>query len=148
VNVELRRGRFSISTDRIDVDAVHGYLSRSYWAEGIPKEIVAKSIECSLCFSLFDDSRQIGLARVVTDRSTYAYLCDVYVLEEFRGQGLGKWMMEVVLSHPELQNLRRFTLATRDAHGLYLQFGFAPIQKPENYMEIRKADPYKSQVKS
>src|ERR1043165_1652105 len=100
--MELQRGRFSISTDpaRMDVAAVHAYLTRSYWAEGIPKEIVAKSLECSLCFGLFDDSRQIGLARVVTDRSTYAYLCDVYVLEDYRGQGLGKWLIKTVMSHP------------------------------------------------
>ena len=89
---------------------MHEYLSRSYWAEGIPRDVVAKSVESSLCFGLFDGSRQIGLARVITDRATFAYLCDVYVLEEYRGRGLGKWLMDAVQSHPDLQNLRRFIL--------------------------------------
>jgi GNAT superfamily N-acetyltransferase len=137
---ESSREGFVISTDpaRLDVHAVHAYLSRSYWAEGIPIEIVAKSIEGSLCFGLFDGSRQIGLARVITDRATFAYLCDVYVLESHRGQGLGKWLMSAVRSHPDLQNLRRFVLVTRDAHGLYEQFGFTTLKDPTRYMEISR----------
>jgi len=103
---------------------MHAYLSRAYWSEGIPRHVIVKSVEGSICFGIFDGSRQIGLARVITDKATFAYLCDVYVLEEYRGQGLSKWLMEAVRSHPDLQNLRRFVLVTRDAHGLYEKFGF------------------------
>lgn len=144
---EKVRGNLRISTDRgrLDVSAVHEYLSRSYWAEGIPYEVVAKSIEASLCFGLFDKDRQIGFARVVTDRATFAYLCDVYVLEEYRGRGLGKWLMEAVQSHPDLQNLRRFVLLTRDAHWLYEGFGFTPVQDPTWYMEKGRPGIYKEQ---
>jgi GNAT superfamily N-acetyltransferase len=127
----------------MDVDAVHAYLTRSYWAEGIPREVVAKSLERSLCFGLFDGSRQIGFARVVTDRSTFAYLCDVYVLEDYRGRGLGKRLMKAVCAHPDLQGLRRFVLVTRDAHGLYDQFGFTPLKDPSRYMEIARTGIYK-----
>jgi GNAT superfamily N-acetyltransferase len=130
---------FVISTDpvKLDVDAVHEYLSRSYWATGIAKEVVRKSVEGSLCFGLYEASRQIGLARVITDSATFAYLCDVYVLEDYRGRGLGKWLMSAVRSHPDLQGLRLFVLLTRDAHGLYEQFGFSRLEKPDRYMEIR-----------
>jgi len=129
-----------ISTDpiRIDIDAVHAYLTRAYWCEGISKDLLAKAIAGSLCFALFDGKRQIGFARVVTDRATFAYLCDVYVLEEYAGQGLGKRLMQEVQSHPDLQGLRRFVLVTRDAHGLYKQFGFEPLKNPTSYMEIHK----------
>ena len=129
-----------ISTDptRIDIDAVHAYLTRAYWCEGISKDLVAKAIAGSLCFALFDGSRQIGFARVVTDRATFAYLCDVYVLEEYAGQGLGKRLMKEVRSHADLQGLRRFVLVTRDAHGLYKQFGFEPLKNPTTYMEIHR----------
>ena len=98
---------------------MHAFLSRSFWAEGIPRETVAKAVANSLCFGLFDGTSQVGLARVVTDRATFGYLCDVYVLETHRGQGLGKWLIETVMAHPDLQGLRRFQLVTRDAHGLY-----------------------------
>lgn len=140
------RGRFEITTaaDRIDVGAVHAYLSRSYWAEGISREVVEKAIAGSVCFSLFDQDAQIGLARVVTDRATFAYLCDVYVLEEYRGQGLGKWLIETVMSHPDLGGLRRFVLITRDAHGLYRQFSFVPPANPGGYMEIARPGVYKN----
>jgi ribosomal protein S18 acetylase RimI-like enzyme len=142
---EKQRDNFSITTDpdRLDVDAVHAYLTRSYWAEGIPKEIVSRSVQHSLCFGLFETGRQIGLARVITDRATFAYLCDLYVLEEYRGRGLGKWLMESVLEHPDLQNLRRFLLATRDAQGLYGRYGFRTLQNPDRHMEIRHPDVYK-----
>jgi GNAT superfamily N-acetyltransferase len=135
---QTTRGQYSITTDReaLDIEAVHAYLSRSFWAEGIPKETVAKSIEHSLCFGLFDGAAQVGFARVVTDRATFAYLCDVYVLEPHRGRGLGKWLIEVVMSHPDLQGLRRFQLVTRDAHGLYRRHGFREPANPERYMEI------------
>ncbi|HEX2222909.1 MAG TPA: GNAT family N-acetyltransferase [Thermoanaerobaculia bacterium] len=131
--------RFTISTDpaRQDVDAVHAYLTRSYWAQGVPREVVAESMRHSLCFGLFDpDGAQVGFARVVTDRATFAYLCDVYVLEEHRGGGLGKWLVGTVVEHPDLRKVRRFLLATRDAHTLYEQYGFTPMQAPERFMEI------------
>ena len=142
---EKTRDPFSISTDsaRLDLKAMHSYLSRAYWCEGIPMDTVAKAVEGSLCFGLYDGSRQIGLARVITDKATFAYLCDVYVLEEYRGQGLGKWLMEAVRDHPDLKNLRRFVLLTRDAHGLYEQFGFTGIKDVKRYMEIARPDIYK-----
>ncbi len=142
---EKRRENFCISTDpaHMDIRAMHAFLSQAYWSENIPMDIIAKAVENSLCFGLFDGQRQIGLARVITDKATFAYLCDVYVLEEYRGRGLGKWLMECVQSHPELQNLRRFVLLTKDAHGLYEQFGFAPPKDPKRYMEIARPDIYK-----
>lgn len=135
---------YSISTDpqRLDIDAIHAFLSRSFWAEGIPKELVRTSIVNSLCFGLFDGSSQVGFARVVTDRATFAYLCDVYILESHRGRGLGKWLIEVVMAHPDLQNLRRFQLVTRDAHGLYAPHGFAAPADPEWQMEIFRPGMY------
>ena len=142
---EYRRDSFTISTDpaRLDADAIHAFLTRSYWAEGIPKDIVARSIQHSLCFGVYDGVKQIGLARVISDYATYAYLADVYVLEDYRGQGLGKWLMTCVMSHPDLQGLRRWSLATRDAHGLYRQYGFAELARPERWMEILAADVYR-----
>jgi len=135
--LSYQKGDFAVYTDpaKLDMAAIHGYLSRAYWSEGIPRDIVEKAIANSLCFGLFHGENQIGLARVVTDRATYAYLCDVYVLEEFRGKGFGVWLMECVMSHPDLQGLRRFSLATRDAHSLYEKFGFAELKKPESQME-------------
>lgn len=135
---DYSKGPYSITTDprKLDVDAIHAFLSRSFWAEGIPKATVSKALANSLCFGLFDGESQIGLARVVTDRATYAYLCDVYVLESHRGRGLGKWLIETVMAHPELQGLRRFQLVTRDAHGLYRRHGFASPGDPDRQMEI------------
>ena len=135
---DLTKGQYRITTDlrKLDVDAMHAFLSRSFWAEGIPKETVAKAVANSLCFGLFDGPSQIGLARVVTDRATYAYLCDVYVLETHRGRGLGKWLIETVMAHPDLQGLRRFQLVTRDAHGLYSPHGFEAPTSPDRHMEI------------
>ena len=135
---DIANGSYSLSADRsrMDVDAIHAFLTRSFWARGISKALVAKSIEHSLCFGVFHQDAQVAFARVVTDYSTYAYLCDVYVLEEHRGRGLGKWMMGFVMQHPELQGLRRFQLATRDAHGLYAKFGFKPPANPDRQMEI------------
>jgi GNAT superfamily N-acetyltransferase len=128
--------RLSTDPDGMDVDAIHAYLSgESYWARGIPRETVARSIRNSLCFGVFDGDAQVAFARVVTDRATYAYLCDVYVLPAYRGRGISKWMMEAVIAHPELQGLRRWGLATQDAHGLYAQFGFRPLERPERFME-------------
>lgn len=143
---EVTRGDYVISTDpaRLDVAAIHAFLTRSYWSPGIPQEIVARAIRGSLCFGVFHRDSQVGFARVVTDQATFAYLCDVYILEGHRGQGIGKWLMEAVAAHPSLQGLRRFMLATRDAHGLYEQFGFRPIENPQKFMEIVRQDIYRA----
>ena len=122
---------------------VHGFLTESYWAEGISREVMARSIENSLCFGVFGDGKQIGFARVISDYATFAYIGDVFVLESYRGHGLGKWLMECVIGHPWLQGLRRWTLLTRDAHGLYGQFGFTPLKRPERYMERHDPEVYK-----
>ena len=142
---EHRKGKFVISTDeeRFDVDMVHGFLTGSYWAEGISREIVARSIQNSLCFGVFCDGQQIGFARVISDYATFAYIGDVFVLESYRGHGRGKWLMECIVGHPRLQGLRRWTLLTRDAHGLYGQFGFTPLKKPDRYMELHDPEVYK-----
>jgi GNAT superfamily N-acetyltransferase len=137
--MEWRQGRYVISTDpeRLDIDVIHRFLSEeSYWASGVDHEIVVRSIENSICFGLYDGSRQVGFARVVTDRAAFAYLADVFVLSHQRGRGLGKWVVETVLSHPDLQNLRRFFLGTADAHSLYERHGFRPID-PSRMMELR-----------
>ena len=132
------RETYRITTDAaaMDLDAIHADLTRSYWAEGISKELMARAMAGSLCFGLFDGARQIGFARAVTDRATYAYLCDVYVLEEYQGRGLGTWMMQELMTHPELQGLRRFGLVTRDAHRLYEKCGFSALSNPSGHMEI------------
>jgi GNAT superfamily N-acetyltransferase len=143
--VDWARGSLTISTDpaRVDRKLVQEILASSYWAEGIPREVVDRSIENSLVFGLYEGLAQIGFARVITDRSTFAYLSDVFVLESHRAKGLGKWLMEVIMGHPDLQGLRRWTLATRDAHGLYRQFGFLPLARPDRLMEILDVDIYK-----
>ena len=142
---EWARGEFTITTDtsRIDLDVVHRFLTSCYWAEGIPREVVARSIEHSLNFGLFHRERQIGFARVVTDCATFGYLGDVFVLEDYRGQGLGRWLVEVVHAHPELQGFRRWVLLTRDAHALYRQVGYAALTSPERYMERWAKDVYR-----
>jgi GNAT superfamily N-acetyltransferase len=137
-----RVNTYDISTDphRLQLDAIHDYLSRSDWSPGIPKAIVARAIANSTCFGIYLDGAQVGFARVVTDKATFAYLADVYVLEGHRGQGLARRLVERIRAHPELKGLRRFMLATRDAHGLYAQFGFRPLAAPERMMEIRDPD--------
>jgi GNAT superfamily N-acetyltransferase len=149
-HLDRKKGPYSISTNpkRLDLDAIHRFLSRSFWAEGISKKLVAKSISNSLCFGLFHEREQVGFARIITDRATYAYLCDVYILESHRGKGLSKWLIEAVMAHPDLQGLRRFQLVTRDAHGLYEPFGFRTPENPERHMEIFRHGMYvrKSQV--
>jgi GNAT superfamily N-acetyltransferase len=142
--VETMRDEYCVSTDplRLDTAAVYAYLTRSYWAGGIPEETVKRALRDSLCFGLYHGDAQIGLARIISDYATFAYLCDVYVLKEYRGRGLGKWLMECVMLHPELQQLRRFSLATRDAHDFYRRFGFQPLARPERVMEIRNDDVY------
>jgi GNAT superfamily N-acetyltransferase len=142
--LHVERGEYVVSTDpaKLDVSAIHAFLSRSYWATGIPVETVARSLDGSLCFGLYHQGRQVGLARVITDGATFAYLCDVYILEKHRGRGLGRWLMETVMTHPALQGLRRWSLVTRDAHGLYAGLGFQPLQAPERHMEIHRTDVY------
>jgi GNAT superfamily N-acetyltransferase len=142
--VEHRRGDFVISTnrDRLNLDIIHGFLTNSYWAKGISREVVARSVEHSLCFGVYEGRAQVGFARAISDFATFAYLGDVFVLESHRGRGLGKWMMECIVQHPALQNLRRWTLLTRDAHGLYSQFGFTPLKTPDRYMELHRPDVY------
>lgn len=134
---------YIVSTDpqKMDVDVIYAYLSRSYWAEGRTKATIEKSLRNSLNFGVFtSEGAQIGFARVITDYATFAYLADVFILEEHRGHGLSKRLMETIMAHPELQGLRRWSLATRDAHGLYAQFGFTPLPKPEIWMQIFNQD--------
>jgi GNAT superfamily N-acetyltransferase len=138
-------GEFTISTDKtkMDIPVIHRYITRSYWAEGIPVETIQKAVEGSLCFGVFHGEKQIGLARVITDAATFAYLCDVFIDESYRGKGLGKWLMGTILRHESLQGLRRIALTTKDAHGLYSQYGFTPLPIPERWMIIQDADIYK-----
>jgi GNAT superfamily N-acetyltransferase len=154
--MEWRRADFLISTDRklLSLDVVHDFLTNCYWAKGISRDVVARSIEHSLCFGIYDQPprpakearheapEQVGFARVVSDFATVAYLGDVFVLESHRGRGLSKWLMECITQHPALQNLRRWILLTRDAHGLYSQFGFTPLKAPERYMELHRPHVY------
>jgi GNAT superfamily N-acetyltransferase len=141
-------GAYELSTDnaRLDLDAIHAFLVRSYWSPGIPREIVARAAGHSLCFGVYlrASGAQVGFARVVTDHATFAYLCDVYVLEEHRGHGLGKAMMSAAMAHPSLAGARRVMLATRDAHGLYRQSGFKDTCGNTNLMEIVRPDIYRS----
>jgi GNAT superfamily N-acetyltransferase len=134
--LKTHRDNFTISTDpaRLDVDAITDMLSRAYWAQGRTREMITRYLEHSLTFGLYDGSRQIGLARVVSDYTTFAWLCDVFIHEDYRGHGLGKWLIETVHNHPDLQGLRRWLLATKDAHGLYSQFGWVPLAPPERWM--------------
>jgi GNAT superfamily N-acetyltransferase len=141
---EYRKDGFVISTDpkRLNLDVVHRFLTECYWAKGIPREVVSRSIENSLCFGIYADGNQAGFARVISDYATYAYVGDVFVLENYRGRGLAKWLMECILQHPRLQGLRRWSLVTGDAHSLYAQFGFTSLQAPERWMEIHQRDVY------
>jgi GNAT superfamily N-acetyltransferase len=143
--MEWTRGGFIVTCDpdKVDRKVVAAFLAGSYWATGIPAETVSRSIDGSLCFTLLEGGNQVGFARVISDRATIAYLGDVFVLPEFRGKGLGKWLMECVMSHPELKGLRRWILVTRDAHGLYEQLGFKPLSRPEGYMELHNPDAYR-----
>lgn len=133
----------TISTDpaRLDLDTVHRFLTRSYWARGIPREVVERAVRHSLCFGAYEGGRQVGFARVISDRATYAYVSDVFVLPSHRGRSIGRRLMAAIMAHSELQGLRRWGLFTRDAHGLYRQFGFGPARHPERLMEIF-TDPY------
>ncbi len=135
--IESHRDTLLISTDpsRLDLGAITDMLSRAYWAKDRTRDVITKSMQNSLVFGVYDNDRQIGLARVVTDYATFAWLCDVFILEEFRGRGISKWLMETILAHPDLQGLRRFLLATRDAHELYSRYGFTPLHNPSRWME-------------
>ena len=138
------RGDYTLSDEPSaqQPERIHAYLTRSYWASGIPLELVKRAMAGSLCFGIFHGADQVGFARVITDRATFAYLADVYILEEHRGRGLANWLVKTITGHPELQGLRRFMLATRDAHPLYAKYGFTPAAKPELLMELVKSPAY------
>lgn len=144
--MEARLGEYLCTDDpaRMDIDAIHSYLTRSYWAEGIPRATVEASVRASLCLGVFTGREQVAFCRAVTDRATFAYLCDVYVLEAQRGRGLAKWMLGLLHAHPQLAGLRRWLLVTRDAQGLYAQLGWRPLAAPERHMEIHRAGLYRA----
>ncbi|QSX40183.1 GNAT family N-acetyltransferase [Shewanella cyperi] len=138
---------YEISTDKskLDFAVIHGFIANSYWASNIPEAVMARAIENSLCFAVYCyDGRQVGFARIISDKATFAYLADVFILEEHRGQGLSKRLMQTIVAHPDLQGLRRMVLATRDAHGLYAQFGFTPIPNPEIFMHAWNPNVYRN----
>lgn len=139
------KNNYTISADKslLDLTVIHGYLSRSYWAEDIPKETVKNAIDNSLCFGVYNKNTQVGFARVISDYTTFAYLADVFVLEEERGKGLSKWLVECILKHNQLQGLRNFCLLTRDAHSLYERFGFKNLEHPQNFLAIKTDNFYK-----
>ena len=142
---EYRTGQYRISTDRsrLDADLVHRFLTREFWdTEGVPRAVVERSIENSLCFGVYDGEQQIGFARVITDHATFAFICDDFIVESYRGRGLGKWLMQCILSHPGLQGLRRIMLVTRDPR-LYVKAGFTPLKEPGEYMEIYEPEIYR-----
>jgi len=145
---ESINGEFFITTDsvKINLNTVHQFLSQeSYWAKDVPIEIVKRSIENSLCFSVFYKDQQIGFARVITDKATFAYLADVFIIKEYRGRGLSKWLLQTIHAHPELQGLRRWLLGTKDAHDLYTQFGWSSITEEQyrRFMQLHNANVYK-----
>ncbi|TDQ48438.1 acetyltransferase (GNAT) family protein [Permianibacter aggregans] len=137
--------RISSKLEEMDMAVIHGYLSQSYWAKDIPLATLQRALQNSLCFGVFTDSgEQVGFARMITDRATFAYLADVFILDAYRGKGLSKWLMQTLTEHPDLQGLRRSVLATRDAHGLYRQFGYTALNKPETFMECWQPDVYQA----
>jgi len=144
----IQHDEYEISTDpeRLDVTSIHAFLTQSYWSPGIPRSVVERAISNSLCFGLYLRAEQVGFARVVTDKATFAYLADVFILNAHRGKGLSKWLMQVIMEHKDLQGLRRFMLATKDAHGLYKQFEFNALANPSLMMEILKPDVYRQSL--
>lgn len=150
MSYEARQGPFLVSDDRarLDLGVIHGFLRTAYWSTGVSADVVKRAIEGSLCFGLFEHDRQVGFARAITDRATYAYLADVFVLTSHRGRGLGRWLMECVMAHPDLQGLRRYSLVTKDAHELYRPFGFEALANPDRYMERFVPDVYARQEAS
>lgn len=143
--MEATLDNYSISTakEKLDIAWIHDFLSHSYWAENIPLQTVQRSIDHSICFAVYEAEKQIGFARVITDQATFGYLADVFIAEQYRGRGLSKWLMQTILAHPELQGFRTWQLATRDAHGLYAQFGFAVPENPQRIMRKVVQDIYK-----
>lgn len=139
------RGEFVVTSDhaRLDIDFIHGYLVRSYWSEGIRRAVVERALANSLCFGVYECNEQVGFGRVVTDYATFAYVADVFIIESHRGRGLSKFLMECIVNDSRLQGFRRWILGTRDAHGLYAQYGFKPLAKPERFMEIHDPDVYR-----
>ena len=138
---------YTISTDQdeLDVELIYGFISTSYWATGIPRHTMAKAIENSLCFGVYAaNGQQIGFARVISDKATFAYLADVFIVDAHRGKGLSKWLVATIIAHPELQGLRRMMLGTADAHGLYAPFGFSAIAEPERFMQIWQPNVYRT----
>ncbi len=141
MNYSVIKNEFNISTDKkkIDLDYVYRFLSQSYWSPGIPMQVVKKAMESSLCFGIYYTTNQIGYARMITDKATFAYLADVFIDVNYRGKGLGKWFIETIMAHPDLQDLRRIILTTKDAHKLYEQCGFTSITNAERYMAYNPA---------
>ncbi|WP_192822284.1 GNAT family N-acetyltransferase [Rufibacter sp. LB8] len=135
---------FSLSFDKtqLQLDVIHGFLTESYWAKGISIDLVAQAVEHSLCVGVYAGTKQVAFARLITDYTTFAYLCDVFVLEDYQGKGLGKWMVQALREHPRLGNLRRWLLATTDAHSLYAPFGFTPLAMPERFMQVHMPNIY------
>ncbi|MCX6169466.1 MAG: GNAT family N-acetyltransferase [Ignavibacteriales bacterium] len=138
---EFKKGKYSISTDkrRLQIKTIHGFLIDAYWSKGISVERVKKAIHGSICFGVYYDEVQIGFARVVTDRASFGYIADVFIIEEYRKRGLSKWLMKCILNYPELNDLKSWMLATKDAHGLYAKFGFENLKNPKRFM--RKQNP-------
>ncbi|MBX7043028.1 MAG: GNAT family N-acetyltransferase [Ignavibacteria bacterium] len=134
---EFRKGSYVISTDKrkLNFGVVHGFLAGSYWAKGRSPEVTGSSVKNSVCFGLYHDRRQIGFARVISDKATFAYLADVFIIDEYRGRGLSKWLMKVIFEHPMFRTVKSWMLATRDAHGLYRKFGFKRLSDPGKYMQ-------------
>lgn len=134
----MKNTLFNLSTDKskLDPSVIHRFLTESYWATGCSMDNVLRRIENSMCFGVYDGDKQVGFARVITDKTTFAYIADVFILENYRGQGLSKQLIAFILAQPDLQSLRRWLLATRDAHGLYAQYGFIPLSNPEHWMGI------------
>jgi GNAT superfamily N-acetyltransferase len=141
----MDQSEYTVSTDksRLDLDLIYGFLTRSYWAKGIPRDLVERAIENALCFGVFHGKQQVGFARVITDQATYAYIGDHFIVESHRRRGLGKLLMQAIMEHAQLQGLRRWSLATRDAHALYEHFGFTPLANPQRYMERYDPDVYR-----
>lgn len=149
-HTEHRRGEFLVTTDpaRLNTEFIHAYLTRSYWSGGISRDIAERGIANSLCFGVYEGDQQVGFARVITDYATFAYLADVFIIESHRGMGLSKFLMECIVNDSRLQGFRRWILGTRDAHGLYAQYGFKPLATPERFMEIHNPDVYKKTAPS
>ncbi|MCW3093898.1 MAG: N-acetyltransferase [Ferruginibacter sp.] len=146
--MDVLKEKFTISTDqsRLNVLYIHQFLERSYWAQNIPLGTVKKSIEGAVCFGVYDGEKQVGFARVITDKATFGHLADVFIDESYRGLGLSKWLVETIMNHPDLQGFRSWQLGTRDAHGLYAKFGFRALENPERMMRKHDPDVYKNKV--